>query len=115
MLNLYGNNVTFTGNKKLLQFVVTKWKIEEGDEEYNKLVAKLTFKRMYSNYIATTYVPSFCILLATECTVFFKKEHFKTSIPVTITNMLGDWDNNLGTNNNNLSTFSDVHPLHISF
>ena len=89
MLNLYGNNVTFSGNKKLLQFFVTEWKWKV-DAEFNELTTKLTFKRMYLNHIATTYVPSFCILLATECTVFFKKEHFKTSIPVTITNMLGD-------------------------
>ena len=89
MLNLHGTNVTFSGNTELLQFQVTEWKIEKGDGDFNELYAKLIFKRRCLNHIATTYVPSLCILLATECMVFFKKEHFKTSIPVTITTMLG--------------------------
>ena len=95
MLNLHGRNVSFLGNKKLLQFNVMDWKIEmgDGDGDFNELIAKLTFKRIFLNHLATTYVPSLCILLATECLVFFKKEHFKTSIPVTITNMLGNLPN----------------------
>ena len=31
-----------------------------------------------------------CLLLISYCTLFFKKEHFKTSLPVVITTLLGE-------------------------
>ena len=90
MLNLTLGTISFDGNKDLTQFRVKDRIILVGDANYTEVIAKFMFKRIFYNHLATTYIPSLCILLIAECTVFFKKEHFKTSIPVTVTTMLGN-------------------------
>ena len=79
----------YIGKTELIQFNVVSWLIMDKDKDNEEVRAVLRFQRIFFNHLATTYVPSFCILLLAECAVFFKKEHFKTSIPVTITTMLG--------------------------
>ena len=86
-VTLIPNIINYTGDQELLQFNVINWnliKLEGGAIE-----GQLTFQRNYVNHFATTFLPSFCILLISLCTLYFKSEHFKTSVPVTITSMLG--------------------------
>ena len=43
---------------------------------------------MVARHLLSTYLPSCCILIIAQVIIYFKKEHFKTSIPVGITAML---------------------------
>ena len=87
-VGLKAGSLDYSGEPELLQFVVIGWDIHKN--EGNGIVeAKLTFQRNFSNHFATTFLPSFCLLLISLCTVYFKKDHFRTSVPVNITTMLG--------------------------
>ena len=46
-------------------------------------------KRNPVNQLMTTYIPSLFILAIAQITVYFKNEHFKTSVPVAVTSLLG--------------------------
>ena len=41
------------------------------------------------NHLMTTFIPSLCILSIAQATVYFKTEHFKTSVPVAVSALLG--------------------------
>ena len=41
------------------------------------------------NHLMTTFIPSLCILTVAQTTVYFKTEHFKTSVPVAVSALLG--------------------------
>ena len=81
--------INYTGDQDLLQFNVINWNLVRLDD--GAVEGQLTFQRNYVNHFATTFLPSFCILLISLCTLYFKPEHFKTSVPVTITSMLGKY------------------------
>ena len=40
-------------------------------------------------HLITTFIPSLCILTIAQATVYFKTEHFKTSVPVAVSALLG--------------------------
>ena len=86
-VELQAGSVKFTGEQNLLQFKVIGWNIAKSADGI--IEAKLTFQRNFFNHFATTFLPSLCILLIAQCTLYFKAEHFKTSVPVTLTSMLG--------------------------
>ena len=86
---LQAGSIKFTGEQNLLQFKVISWNITKSND--GVVEAKLTFRRNFSNHFATTFLPSLCILLIAQCTLYFKSEHFKTSVPVTLTSMLGKY------------------------
>ena len=41
------------------------------------------------NHLMTNFIPSLCILTIAQATVYFKTEHFKTSVPVAVSALLG--------------------------
>ena len=86
-VSLEPGSINFTGEQNLLQFKVIGWKISKNKD--GMVEARMTFQRDYTNHFATTFLPSLCILMIAQCTLYFKSEHFKTSIPVTLTSMLG--------------------------
>ena len=79
--------INYTGNQELLQFNVINWNMIKSED--GVVEGQLSFQRNYVNHFATTFLPCFCILLISLYTLYFKSEHFKTSVPVTITSMLG--------------------------
>ena len=48
------------------------------------------FRRDFINELMNTFIPSFTTLLISHTTVFFSHEHFKTSVPVAVTSLLGE-------------------------
>ena len=58
-------SVDYSGVPELLQFVVIGWDIHKNEGD-GIMEAKLTFQRNFSNHFATTFLPSFCLLLITE-------------------------------------------------
>ena len=51
----------------------------------------ISLRRDYMNHLMTTFFPSFCILIVAQTTVYFKTEHFKTSVPVAVSALLGNF------------------------
>ena len=78
--------VKYLGKKELSQYEVMKVEIISHSSDY--LMIEFTLRRMYGYYIATTYVPSFCLLLAAEITLFIDESHFEATTMVALTSML---------------------------
>ena len=55
-------------------------------EEGLKIVFKL--QRRIQHHLFTTFIPTFCLMLMCQSTLYFKAEHFKTTAGVTVTTML---------------------------
>ena len=78
----------YLGERELLQYSVKEWRMEKVDDNMVRAVIKV--QRIFINDLFTSFVPAYCLLLISYCTLFFKKEHFKTSLPVVITTLLGE-------------------------
>ena len=79
-----------TGNKgpdKLDQFAITEVKIEAKDDN-NLVQCKITLKRKPMYFIATTFMPTVCILFMALVTLFIDQSHFEAIIMVALTAML---------------------------
>ena len=88
-MNLKNGTLKYIGPTDLMQYKVEGYEIKRVENSKNDVVANLRFKRLYENHLCTTFFPSLSLLAVSYCTLFFKKEHFKTSVPVSITTMLG--------------------------
>ena len=81
---------TLTGNKgpdKLDQFAITEVKLEANED--NSLVqCKITLMRQPMYFIATTFMPTICILFMALVTLFIDQSHFEATIMVALTAML---------------------------
>ena len=94
----------YSGPLKMAEFSVIAWTMTAETESKDvDIKVKIILKRRVSQHLLSTYLPSLCILtIAQVCiachqlcedfylqvTLFFKKEHFKTAIPLAITSML---------------------------
>merc|ERR1711981_859084 len=52
------------------------------------VVIEFTLKRRYAFYLASCYLPSVCLLLAAEITLFIDESHFEATTMVALTSML---------------------------
>ena len=79
-----------TGNKGpevLDQFIITDVKI--GQENNSSMIkCQIHMKRIPMYFIATTYMPTFCILFMALITLFIDQSHFEATIMVSLTTML---------------------------
>ena len=79
-----------TGNKGpeiLDQFIITDVKI--GQENNSSMIkCQIHLKRIPMYFIATTYMPTFCILFMALITLFIDQSHFEATIMVSLTTML---------------------------
>ena len=80
--------VKYLGEKKLTQYMVIDVKMHSFPNVTEYLVIEFTLQRMYSYYLATTYLPSICLLLAAEITLFIDESHFEATTMVALTSML---------------------------
>ena len=79
-----------TGNEgisKLDQFVITEVEIESLKNN-NMVRCSIHFKRIPLYHIATTYMPTICILFMALVTLFIDQSHFEATIMVALTAML---------------------------
>ena len=80
----------FTKNKgpdKLDQFAITEVKLE-ANEDNSLIQCKITLKRKPMYFIATTFMPTVCILFMALVTLFIDHSHFEATIMVALTAML---------------------------
>ena len=81
---------TLTENKgpdKLGQFAITEVKIE-ANEDNSLIQCKITLTRQPMYFIATTFMPTVCILFMALVTLFIDQSHFEATIMVALTAML---------------------------
>ena len=81
----------YTGKRSTRRFWILDWTIKQRKGERAKdhlVVVSITIQRRVPQILLSTYLPSLCILIIAQSTTYFKKEHFKTSIPMAITSML---------------------------
>ena len=78
---------SMTGNKgpsALDQFVVTKVDLKAYNND-SLIKCKIHMKRVPLYFIATTFMPTICILFMALVTLFIDQSHFKASVTVTLT------------------------------
>ena len=78
--------VRYLGDEKLSQYEVMDVKIISHGSDY--IMVEFRLKRMYTFYLATTYLPSICLLVAAEITLFIDESHFEATTMVALTSML---------------------------
>ena len=69
----------------MLQYSVINWEMEE---VVGGLEVMITLQRRFHHHMATTFVPTFCLMMVCQSTLYFNAEHFKTTSGVTLTTML---------------------------
>ena len=98
------NKLDYTGPVVMLTYYVVNYHMIESELPPKSLKVTIQLKRMVSQHLLSTYLPSLCILIIAQVvfiyifschilfrfqmTVYFRDEHFRTSIPVAITSML---------------------------
>ena len=80
--------VKYIGDKFLTQFEVYHIHMETFENVTDYVVVEFTLKRRYSFYLAAVYLPSICLLLAAEITLFIDESHFEATTMVALTSML---------------------------
>ena len=86
LVNITEGVVEYLGSKTLLQYEVTDIKMISRSSNY--LEVEFTLKRIYNFYVATTYMPSICLIIAAEITLFIDESHFEATTMVALTAML---------------------------
>jgi len=78
--------VKYIGNTKLVQFQVLN--VTKGSNQAKSISIDITLQRMYFYHLAATYLPTTCLLLIAEITLFIDDSHFEATIMVSLTSML---------------------------
>ena len=77
--------VSYSGPVEMLQYNVIHWEMREVEDG---LEVMMTLQRRFNHHLATTFVPTFCLMLVCQSTLYFNEEHFKTTSGVSVTTML---------------------------
>ena len=80
--------VKYIGDKFLTQFEVYDINMHSFPNVTDYVVIEFTLKRRYAFYLASTYLPAVCLLLAAEITLFIDESHFEATTMVALTSML---------------------------
>ena len=80
--------VKYIGDKFLTQFEVSDIQMHSFPNTTDFIIIEFTLQRRYGYYMATTYLPSVCLLLAAEITLFIDESHFEATTMVALTSML---------------------------
>jgi hypothetical protein len=85
-LNLSYGVIKYTGRESLVQFQVMK--TLEDNKSVKNLTISIVLQRVFFYHLAATYLPTSCLLLIAEITLFIDESHFDTTIMVALTSML---------------------------
>ena len=87
LVYLKPGQVEYLGNKNLLQFTVTNFSIS-GSKNDSVVEVEFTLKRMYMFHLVNIYLPTICVMIIVEVTLFLDESHFESNIMVALTGML---------------------------
>ena len=86
-VNLTTGNATYVGPSSLIQFTIDEPKMMLISPKY--LIVQITFKRMFTHHIFSTFVPTLLLITLTQVTLFVDyEEHFDMVTMVPLTTML---------------------------
>jgi len=85
LMKLLPEKVTYSGPLEMMQYNVVSWDIKEVDKG---LEVEVTLQRRFNHHLATTFIPTFCLMIVCQSTLYFNAEHFKTTSGVAVTTML---------------------------
>ena len=77
--------MSYSGPLEMLQYNVINWELKEVE---GGLEVMMTMQRRFNHHLATTFIPTFCLMIVCQSTLYFNAEHFKTTSGVTVTTML---------------------------
>ena len=78
--------VNYTGHQTLVQFEIYSPHMILKDKHF--LVVKISFRRMFLYHLVSTFLPTICLLIVAEITMFIDESHFEATIMVSLTSML---------------------------
>ena len=87
MVEIKPGQLEYIGNKNLLQFEVRDFSMKSFSN--NSIVeVEFTLQRMFKYHLVSTYMPTVCLLIIVEITLFIDESHFESNIMVALTGML---------------------------
>ena len=90
IISLIPDNILMESPLELSQYRIENWKLDyfREDDITAGLKMEVTFKRILTNEILTTYLPSFFLIGIVYCTAFFDQIYFEACVTVNLTVML---------------------------
>ena len=85
-IRLLLGSVNYLGPSALLEFNVMNVTFISKSIDY--VAVDILLQRRYFYHLATTYFPTFCLIIITEMLLFINEEHFEAIIMVALTTML---------------------------
>ncbi len=78
----------YSGSKVLYQYDVLRTRIEDPENGRTGIKAVIDLKRIINHHLAITFLPSLCLVLIAELTMFIDTRHFEATMMVALTSML---------------------------
>ena len=90
IISLIPDNILMESSLELSQYKIENWQLSYFNEDdiTEGLKMEVTFRRILTNEILTTYLPSFFLIGICYCTTFFENFYFEASVTVNLTVML---------------------------
>ena len=85
-VTLVHGNASYTGKSKLVQFNILN--VTNGLNNQSVIRFDILLQRMFFYHLAATYLPTICLLIIAEITLFIDESHFDTTVMVSLTSML---------------------------
>ena len=87
LLNLQLANVSAFHNIELIQFDFIGFEFPDKDQDETAAIY-MKLLRIFKYHLATTYLPTLCLIIIAELTLFIHESHFEATIMVALTTML---------------------------
>ena len=85
-IRLLPGKIDYLGSTALLEFNIMGIRFLSKGADF--VMVEITLQRRYFYHLATTYFPTFCLIIVTEMLLFINEEHFEAVIMVALTTML---------------------------
>ena len=86
-IDMVSGNLTLLLKRKLNRFIVKRCWIQE-DTELNRISLAIHVQRLTQSFWTSVFLPSMCLILAAEITLFIDEAHFEATIMVNLTSSL---------------------------
>lgn len=88
LIELVPVELNYTGRKTLIEFKVDHLSIHALESSPPGVSVVIIIKRMFLYHLANTYIPTSCLIIIVEMTLFIDDSHFDTNVMVSLTTLL---------------------------
>ncbi len=88
LIELVPMELNYTGRKTLIEFTVDHLSIHALESSPPGVEVVIVIKRMFLFHLANTYIPTTCLIIIVEMTLFIDDSHFDTNVMVSLTTLL---------------------------